>query len=154
MNDHIHYRDVCSHGTVVAECRCPMGEKRVRTVPCPKFCPEYKGAGSLDRSIFSAFLAQPDGRSRELQVVALALILVALPACAVRFDAQLLNPLNKSGRVEQATSAPAPTPNPKPLPTPPPAATPSPTPVVVTTPAVLCTDGPDVVPCPTPEASR
>jgi len=54
----------------------------------------------------------------------LTLALVVLTAgCAFAMRAELLNPLNKSGRIE--TSAPQ---EPKPVTTPPPAATPTPSP--------------------------
>lgn len=39
-----HYQEVCKHGVVVAQCRCP-GVKLVRLVACPKplkrKCKEY-----------------------------------------------------------------------------------------------------------------
>lgn len=50
------------------------------------------------------------------------LLLAALSGCSFAVRAELLNPLNKSGRTETTTS------DPKPLPTPPPAATPTPAP--------------------------
>ena len=44
------------------------------------------------------------------------LLLLTTSACSLAIRAELLNPLNKSGRVEQ--SGPAPTPTPTPTPTP------------------------------------
>lgn len=36
-----HFQEVCEHGTVVAQCRCP-GPKSVKIVPCPSNCPYKK----------------------------------------------------------------------------------------------------------------
>lgn len=71
MSDHIHFRDVCKHGHVVAQCQCGATGKRERTVPCAQDCPQARSDNakldcSLDRSVFMKFMTQPDGRSREL----------------------------------------------------------------------------------------
>lgn len=117
MNDHIHYQDQCEHGTVVAQCRC-IGEKRIRTVACPKYCPKNQSQ-SLDKTIFAGFMAQPDGRSGELQVIALVILSVFLGACSVAFEARYpWDPRPSAVGIDGQ----------KPLPTPPPAATPTPTP--------------------------
>ena len=36
-----HYIEKCEHGTIVAQCRCPVfnGSKPLRVVPCPVACP-------------------------------------------------------------------------------------------------------------------
>jgi len=49
-------------------------------------------------------------------IVILATLL--LPGCSFAVRAEVLNPLNKSGRVESSEPAPAPTPTPSPTPTP------------------------------------
>jgi len=46
---HLHNRDVCPHGRVVSQCRCP-GPKADRTVPCP--FPEHgTETGASDRRL-------------------------------------------------------------------------------------------------------
>lgn len=31
-----HYRNVCKHGIVVSQCRCPGGDEKI--VECPEWC--------------------------------------------------------------------------------------------------------------------
>lgn len=88
MSDHIHFRDVCKHGNVVAQCRCPSGPgKREQTVPCAQDCAQARSDNakldhSLDRSVFMKFMAQPDGRSRELHAIVIIALLAAVAALA------------------------------------------------------------------------
>lgn len=35
---HEHFREVCVHGTVMAQCRCPSKDKVERTVACGDAC--------------------------------------------------------------------------------------------------------------------
>lgn len=63
------------------------------------------------------------GMAAGMKTLILICVFALNSACSLAIRAELLNPLNKSGRTE--TSEPV---QPKPLPTPPPAATPSPSP--------------------------
>ncbi len=48
----LHYVEECVHGKIVRQCRCPSKDKPVKTVPCPKSCPDSNmGVGMVDEYV-------------------------------------------------------------------------------------------------------
>lgn len=37
-----HFKQVCPHGTIVSQCRCPSVAKFQEVVACPDSCPKKK----------------------------------------------------------------------------------------------------------------
>ena len=52
-----HFREMCEHGTVVAQCRCPSPDKQKILVPCPPNCAGAANSAhqgeAMDHSEFS-----------------------------------------------------------------------------------------------------